>query len=218
MSYRWLVLFVAALSSAHAEADSSPSKIEGGRAMKSSVTKHSVHPAGHKTSVSLEDAFWNGLKEIADGRYITSSELIAEIDAGRQHGNLSSAVRLFVLDFYRYRLLEEAEDRSERASPPLVPSPDGDVFLVLCQFSKSGATFIETPADTNEGAIVRNMIGGQYNKPLRVIAINVGEGWARDVSKRIASVIVKEAERDERTLPRDTGAFVEAQLGRPVRR
>jgi predicted DNA-binding ribbon-helix-helix protein len=109
MSFRWLVLFVAALSSAHAEADSSPSKIEGGRAMKSSVTKHSVHPAGHKTSVSLEDAFWNGLKEIADGRYITSSELIAEIDAGRQHGNLSSAVRLFVLDFYRYRLLEEAE-------------------------------------------------------------------------------------------------------------
>jgi hypothetical protein len=62
---------------------------------------------------------------------------------------------------------------------------------------------------------VRNMIGGQYDKPLRAIAINPGEGWARDVSKRIASVIVKEAERDDRTLPRDTGAFVEAQLGRP---
>jgi hypothetical protein len=62
------------------------------------------------------------------------------------------------------------------------------------------------------------MIGGQYSKPLRVIAINVGEGWARDVSKRIASVIVKEAERDERTLPRDTGAFVESQQGRPLRR
>jgi predicted DNA-binding ribbon-helix-helix protein len=57
--------------------------------------------------VSLEDAFWKGLKEIASGRDATLSELVASIDADRQHGNLSSALRLFVLDFYRNQLSEE---------------------------------------------------------------------------------------------------------------
>ena len=71
--------------------------------MKSSVIKRSIVVAGHKTSVSLEDAFWRGLKEIAGGRNVTLSDLVAAIDAARQHGNLSSAIRLFVLDFYRSR-------------------------------------------------------------------------------------------------------------------
>jgi len=57
--------------------------------------------AGHKTSVSLEDAFWKGLKEIADARHMTLSDIVASIDSQRRHGNLSSAIRLFVLDFYR---------------------------------------------------------------------------------------------------------------------
>jgi predicted DNA-binding ribbon-helix-helix protein len=69
--------------------------------MQSSVIKRSVVVAGHKTSVSLENDFWNGLREIADGRGETLSELIAAIDANRQHANLSSAIRLFVLGFYR---------------------------------------------------------------------------------------------------------------------
>jgi predicted DNA-binding ribbon-helix-helix protein len=75
--------------------------------MKSPVVKRSIVIAGHKTSVSLEDAFWKGLKEIASGRDATLSELVASIDANRQHGNLSSALRLFVLDFYRNQLSEE---------------------------------------------------------------------------------------------------------------
>jgi predicted DNA-binding ribbon-helix-helix protein len=69
--------------------------------MKSLVVKRSVVLAGHKTSVSLEDAFWKALKEIAGERDMTSSDLVAAIDSERQHGNLSSAIRLFVLDFYR---------------------------------------------------------------------------------------------------------------------
>jgi predicted DNA-binding ribbon-helix-helix protein len=75
--------------------------------MKSLVVKRSIVIAGHKTSVSLEDAFWKGLKEIAEGRDITLSDLVATIDAGRQHGNLSSVIRLFVLDFNRNRLPDE---------------------------------------------------------------------------------------------------------------
>jgi predicted DNA-binding ribbon-helix-helix protein len=69
--------------------------------MKSLVVKRSVIIADHKTSVSLEDAFWKGLKEIAYHRGSTLSGLVAVIDAQRAHGNLSSAIRLFVLDHYR---------------------------------------------------------------------------------------------------------------------
>jgi predicted DNA-binding ribbon-helix-helix protein len=65
--------------------------------MKSPVVKRSI-------VVSVEDAFWRGLKEIAGGRGMTLSELVGTIDSGRQHGNLSSAIRLFVLDFYRSQL------------------------------------------------------------------------------------------------------------------
>jgi len=79
--------------------------------MKSPVVKRSIVIAGHKTSVSLEDAFWKGLKEIASERDMTLSELVAAIDSERQHGNLSSAIRLFVLDFYRNQLSDHKAAR-----------------------------------------------------------------------------------------------------------
>jgi len=69
--------------------------------MKSPVVKRSIVIAGHKTSVSLEDAFWKSLKDIAGRRAITLSDLVASIDTDRRQGNLSSAIRLFVLDHYR---------------------------------------------------------------------------------------------------------------------
>jgi predicted DNA-binding ribbon-helix-helix protein len=72
--------------------------------MKSPVVKRSIVIAGHKTSVSLEDAFWKGLKEIAGTRDATLSDLVSTIDSDRRHGNLSSAIRLFVLDFYRAQI------------------------------------------------------------------------------------------------------------------
>jgi predicted DNA-binding ribbon-helix-helix protein len=72
-----------------------------GRRLKSSVSKRSIVIAGHKTSVSLEDEFWNSLKEIARERNMTMQELVATIDGNRQHANLSSAIRLFVLGVYR---------------------------------------------------------------------------------------------------------------------
>ena len=77
--------------------------------MKSPVVKRSIIIAGHKTSVSLEDAFWKGLKEIAGSRDLTLSDLVATIDTDRQHGNLSSAIRLFVLDHYRSQLADERD-------------------------------------------------------------------------------------------------------------
>jgi predicted DNA-binding ribbon-helix-helix protein len=69
--------------------------------MKSCIVKRSIVISHHKTSISLEDAFWTGLKEIARSRRLTLSEMVGVIEAGRSQGNLSSAVRLFVLDHYR---------------------------------------------------------------------------------------------------------------------
>ena len=69
--------------------------------MKSLVVKRSVMIDDHKTSVSLEDPFWSGLKEIAHSERATLPALLAKIDGTREHGNLSSAIRLFVLDQVR---------------------------------------------------------------------------------------------------------------------
>ncbi len=98
--------------------------------MKSPVVKRSIVIAGHKTSVSLEDAFWKGLKEIAMGRDLTLSQMVAAIDSERAQGNLSSALRLFVLDHFRAQIgaaggrvplsgIEPAVSPSEDAGEPL---------------------------------------------------------------------------------------------------
>jgi predicted DNA-binding ribbon-helix-helix protein len=79
---------------------------------KSQVIKRSVVVGGHKTSVSLEEPFWKGLKEIASKRRQSLSELVGSIDTGRAYGNLSSAVRLFVLKHYQERV------PSEHIAPP----------------------------------------------------------------------------------------------------
>ena len=90
---------------------STVTELEVERPMKSPVVKRSIVIAGHKTSVSLEDAFWKGLKEIADAREMTLSELVASIDTDRKHGNLSSAIRLFVLDHFRSQLTQRESRR-----------------------------------------------------------------------------------------------------------
>lgn len=60
--------------------------------------KHSLAIAGHRTSISLERAFWDRLKALAAGRGLSLAALVAEIDAGRGSANLSSAIRVFVLE------------------------------------------------------------------------------------------------------------------------
>src|SRR5271166_6295805 len=76
---------------------------KGTKLMKSPVVKRSIVLAGRKTSISLEEAFYNGLKDIAMERRQTLSALVGAINADRQLGNLSSAIRLFVLNQYQAR-------------------------------------------------------------------------------------------------------------------
>jgi predicted DNA-binding ribbon-helix-helix protein len=79
--------------------------------VKSTVVKRSVVIAGQKTSVSLEDAFWRSLKEIAIGRGTTLSELVTSIDVERRQGNLSSCLRLFVLNCHLNQISEKKDKR-----------------------------------------------------------------------------------------------------------
>jgi predicted DNA-binding ribbon-helix-helix protein len=74
------------------------------------VVKRSVKIAGHNTSVSLEDAFWRALREIAAIQNIGMSELVSRIDKDRQNKNLSSAIRVFVLAYYRRSSFDGADE------------------------------------------------------------------------------------------------------------
>lgn len=65
------------------------------------VIKRSLSIAGHRTSVSLEEIFWSELRVIADKRGLSVAALVAEIDAQRGEANLSSALRVFVLQYLK---------------------------------------------------------------------------------------------------------------------
>jgi predicted DNA-binding ribbon-helix-helix protein len=81
---------------------------------KSRIVKRSIVIAGHKSSISLEDDFWRALKEIAARRNMRLSELVTSIDSDRAHTNLSSAIRLFVLNFFRLELEATRARRPQR--------------------------------------------------------------------------------------------------------
>jgi predicted DNA-binding ribbon-helix-helix protein len=70
---------------------------------KSAVTKRSVVIGGHKTSVSLEEPYWTEVRAIANAAQITVSSLLRRIDRERSNANLSSAIRVYVLEHVRDR-------------------------------------------------------------------------------------------------------------------
>ena len=88
--------------------------------MKSLILKRSIMIAGQKTSVSLEDEFWQALKQIAAGFDMPMAKLVHRIDTQRQNGNLSSALRLYVLEHYlsRARTRREPEVVQGEACSP----------------------------------------------------------------------------------------------------
>lgn len=81
----------------------------------SRVAKRSLMIAGHRTSISLEDAFWNLLKTAAANRNQSLASLVAEIDSARAHANLSSAIRIFVLEEVANGRLRTAADGRDGA-------------------------------------------------------------------------------------------------------
>ncbi len=76
--------------------------------------KRSFSLRGHQTSISLEQPFWDALKEAADAEKSTAAAIVAEIDATRGNCGLSGAVRIWILDYYRRRRAAESYDGGNR--------------------------------------------------------------------------------------------------------
>ena len=74
-----------------------------------------------------------------------------------------------------------------RSSPSIVPhEADQDTYLVLEDFGYSGRAWCETDEGTGRETLIGDLLGGQYRKPVRVMAFNIAEGWSRDVTVEIA--------------------------------
>ena len=90
----------------------------------SPVIKRSIVRDGHKSSVSLEDEFWDALREIAGVKNMTVSDLVATIDHGGNRDNLSSAIRVLVLDHFRRN-----SEHTPASRPNQTPLPQGQTHL-----------------------------------------------------------------------------------------
>ena len=93
---------------------------------------------------------------------------------------------------------------------PLADSRDGTVYLVLDDFGTFGQAYRETdPTRADRQTVVANLLAGQYEHPVRVVAFNIAQGWARDVTAEIAREILARADDDMSPALRE---FVEGTL------
>jgi predicted DNA-binding ribbon-helix-helix protein len=87
--------------------------------------KRSFTIAGHSTSISLEEPFWRGLKEVAEAEGCSLAALVERIDADRDRAGLSSAVRVWLLEYYRARSSTAERSSYERSPRPSSAGQDG---------------------------------------------------------------------------------------------
>jgi hypothetical protein len=100
------------------------------------------------------------------------------------------------------------------ATPPLAQNGDGTVYLVLDDFGALGSAYRETDAaQADPRRVVADLLSGQYRHPLRVVAFNTAEGWARDVSADIARKVLNCALELDQDLPGAVRDFVERACG-----
>src|ERR1700704_4990930 len=104
-------------------------------------------------------------------------------------------------------------------APALVPELRAAVYLVLDDLGHDfGMTYRETRlAESDEATVIENLLTGQYDNPLRVIAFDVEEGWSRDTSEDIARGVMERARAEDRDLPRPTEIFIERHVGVDLR-
>ena len=93
----------------------------------------------------------------------------------------------------------------------LAPNFDVEVHIVLDDFGKAGRVYRETAEeDTTLGSVVDDLLTGQFNNPVRVVAFNTSEGWSRDVSEDVAREVVRRVVEQGRTLAASSRPFVES--------
>ena len=97
--------------------------------LRSRVLKRSIVVGRHRTSISLEDVFWNELRDIAHRRGVHLSELVGLIDGDRQHCNLSSAIRMFVFEQCRSRTRDEQQQSNAAPEPVARETPGAGLGL-----------------------------------------------------------------------------------------
>src|SRR5689334_10186656 len=101
-------------------------------------------------------------------------------------------------------------------STSLAPETQSDatVHIVLDDFGKSGRAYRETADEAADfNTVVDDLITGQFNNPVRVIAFNIGEGWSRDVSDQVAREVLNRVAKEDEPLGRSARRFVELYLG-----
>lgn len=105
-----------------------------------------------------------------------------------------------------------------RHSPSIIPTDrlDRDVYLVLEDF-RSGAAWRETDEeDSDFPTVVGDLLSGQYEQPLRVVAFNAVEGWSRDASKEVAQELERRAAAEGREISEALQEFIESHIGRAI--
>jgi hypothetical protein len=97
----------------------------------------------------------------------------------------------------------------KQTAPSLAPTFDIDTYLVVDEIAHSRVYRETEEIDADRAAVVLDIAAGQYSRPLRVVAFNTGEGWARDVSEEIAREMIDAAVRSGRPLTRSARSFIE---------
>jgi hypothetical protein len=103
-----------------------------------------------------------------------------------------------------------------RNQTPLAPREPFDVtvHMVLNDFGQLGRAYVETgEAEADEATIIENILNGEYSHPLRVVAFNTTEGWARDVTEEMARAVLEHARREDRSIGKAAQEFLEWVLG-----
>jgi Mg/Co/Ni transporter MgtE len=104
--------------------------------------------------------------------------------------------------------------RNQTPLAPGEPPFDVTVHIVLNDFGPLGRAYCETDeAEADEATIVENILSGQYSHPLRAVAFNTAEGWARDVTEDIARAVLSKAESEQRSIGKAAQEFLERTLG-----
>jgi hypothetical protein len=132
------------------------------------------------------------------------------IEVRKQWEEVASAWKL-AADQIGY--FENADSKTELA-PSIVPDMGSSThYFVLDDLGQYGCLFHETREhETSEATVIRHLIEGQYDKPLRVVAFNAEEGWSKDASEEIADKVLQKVESEHGTLTSGTRAFVEQHL------
>jgi hypothetical protein len=104
-------------------------------------------------------------------------------------------------------------------SPSIAPQGfDVDVYVVLDDFGKLGRAYREIDEEAaDKETVIRHLMEGQYNDPVRIVAFNTAEGWARDVTEDIATEIRDRVERSGEELSPGLRDFIEREIGRSKR-